>query len=40
MECEGPPSDHIDVDVSDDTGLSVIFKPPSTFGCNGWQAKT
>ena len=26
-------------DASDDTGLDSWFAPPSTFGCNQWEAK-
>ncbi len=39
MECEGPAANHIDVTVADDTSLDARFKPPSTFGCNGWEAR-
>ena len=39
MECDGPAASHVDATVDDDTNLNTHFKPPSTFGCNGWAKK-
>jgi hypothetical protein len=39
MECDGPAASHVDASADDDTNLNSSFRPPSTFGCNGWEAK-
>jgi len=39
IACDGPASDHVEATADDDSNLNTYFKPPSTFGCNGWVEK-
>lgn len=38
MECDGPAGEHVFAEADDDQGLNSSFRPPETFGCNGWVA--